>query len=202
MSQTPQRILITGGASGLGRALAEAWLRDGAQVLIGDVNEDRAAETLAALKDLPGELAFQHVDVRDAASLNHAREWVEQHWGGLDVLVNNAGVAAAARIDRGDMTDWDWIFDINVKGVVRGCKVFVPMMKRQGPRPYCQYCLPGRAGECPGDGQLQRDQGRRHLAVRKPCVSNWRPMASTPPWCAPASFVPTCTNPCAARNRA
>ena len=132
MSQTSQRIFITGGASGLGRAMAEAWLREGARVLIGDVNEERAAETLAALKDLPGELAFQYVDVRDTASLNNAREWLEQHWGGLDVLVNNAGVAGAARIDRGDMADWDWIFDINVKGVVRGCKVFVPMMKRQG----------------------------------------------------------------------
>jgi len=72
MSQTPQRILITGGASGLGRAMAEAWLRDGARVLIGDVNQERAAETLAALKDLPGELQFQYLDVRDAASFNNA----------------------------------------------------------------------------------------------------------------------------------
>ncbi|EKF73494.1 short chain dehydrogenase [Alcanivorax hongdengensis A-11-3] len=127
-----QRVLITGGASGLGRAMAESWLRDGARVLIGDVNEARGKETLAALADLPGTLEFIHLDVRDAASLNHVREWLEQHWGGLDVLVNNAGVAAAARIDRGDMADWDWIFDINVKGVVRGCKVFVPLMKRQG----------------------------------------------------------------------
>ena len=130
-SQT-QRVLITGGASGLGRAMAEAWLREGARVLIGDVNQERAAETLAALKDLPGELQYQYLDVRDAASFNNSREWLEQNWGGLDVLVNNAGVAGAARIDRGDMADWDWIFDINVKGVVRGCKVFVPMMKRQG----------------------------------------------------------------------
>lgn len=132
MSQNSQRILITGGASGLGRAMAEAWLKDGARVFIGDVNEERGLETVAALSSLPGTLEFQHLDVRDTASFNAAREWIEQHWGGLDVLVNNAGVAAAARIDRGDMADWDWIFDINVKGPVRGCKVFVPMMKRQG----------------------------------------------------------------------
>ena len=131
MSQTTQRILITGGASGLGRAMAEAWLKDGARVFIGDVNDERGRETVAALATLPGTVEFQHLDVRDAASFNAAREWIEQHWGGLDVLVNNAGVAAAARIDRGDLADWDWIFDINVKGVVRGCKVFTPMMKRQ-----------------------------------------------------------------------
>ncbi|WP_290523849.1 SDR family oxidoreductase [Alcanivorax sp.] len=132
MSQSSQRILITGGASGLGRAMAEAWARDGARVLIGDVNEERGRETEQALSALPGTVEFQYLDVRDPASFNQAREWLEQHWGGLDVLVNNAGVAAAARIDRGDMADWDWIFDINVKGPVRGCKVFVPMMKRQG----------------------------------------------------------------------
>ncbi|MZR63397.1 SDR family oxidoreductase [Alcanivorax sp. DP30] len=132
MNQTSQRILITGGASGLGRAMAEAWLKDGARVFIGDVNDERGRETAAQLSSLPGTVEFQHLDVRDAASFNAAREWIEQHWGGLDVLVNNAGVAAAARIDRGDLADWDWIFDINVKGPVRGCKVFVPMMKRQG----------------------------------------------------------------------
>lgn len=132
MSQSSQRILITGGASGLGRAMAEVWARDGARVLIGDVNEERGRETEQALSALPGTVEFQYLDVRDPASFNQAREWLEQHWGGLDVLVNNAGVAAAARIDRGDMADWDWIFDINVKGPVRGCKVFVPMMKRQG----------------------------------------------------------------------
>lgn len=132
MSQNSQRILITGGASGLGRAMAEAWAKEGARVLIGDVNEERGRETVEALSSLPGTVEFLYLDVRDAANFNAAREWLEQHWGGLDVLVNNAGVAAAARIDRGDMADWDWIFDINVKGPVRACKVFVPMMKRQG----------------------------------------------------------------------
>ena len=53
---------------------------------------------------------------------NQAREWLEQHWGGLDVLVNNAGVAAAAA-STGRRADWDWIFDINVKGPVRGCVI-------------------------------------------------------------------------------
>lgn len=130
-STSSPRVLITGGASGLGRAMAESWLRDGARVFIGDVNVERGQETVAALSTLPGTVEFQYLDVRDAANFNSAREWIEQNWGGLDVLVNNAGVAAAARIDRGDMADWDWIFDINVKGIVRGCKVFVPMMKRQ-----------------------------------------------------------------------
>ena len=153
MSQTPQRILITGGASGLGRAMAEAWLRDGARVLIGDVNQERAAETLAALKDLPGELQFQYLDVRDAASFNNAREWLEQNWGGVDVLVNNAGVAGAARIDRGDMADWDWIFDINVR---RGARLqgLRADDETSGPWPYRQYRLPGRAAACTGDRQL------------------------------------------------
>lgn len=130
MSASP-RVLITGGASGLGRALAQAWLQQGSRVLIGDINQARADDTLAALSELPGELAYLPLDVRREQDFNHAHQWLEEHWGGLDILVNNAGVAAAARVDRGSLEDWDWIFDINIKSIARSSRIFVPMMKRQ-----------------------------------------------------------------------
>lgn len=124
-----KRVLITGGASGLGRALAARYALDGWRVLIGDVNAERGRETAA---ELDGEVVFRHLDVTDESSLAAARDWLKAEWGGLDVLVNNAGVAAAGRVERIPPEDWDWILDINLMGVVRGCRVFVPLFKRQG----------------------------------------------------------------------
>lgn len=100
-------------------------------MLIGDINERRGREAESVLGDL-GEVRFRLLDVTDEDSLVAAREWLEAEWDGLDVLVNNAGVAAAGRIERISREDWDWILDINLMGVVRGCRVFVPVFKRQG----------------------------------------------------------------------
>lgn len=125
------RILITGGASGLGRALAERYLRDGWQVLIGDLNAERGQETVAELGEL-GRIVFRELDVRDPESFERVRAWLEEHWDGLDVLVNNAGVAAAGRIERLSDEDWRWILEINLLGVVNGCRAFTPLFKRQG----------------------------------------------------------------------
>lgn len=124
-----RRILVTGGASGLGRALASRFAADGWRVLIGDVNETRGREAASGIE---GDVAFRRLDVTDDDSLAAAREWLEAEWGGLDVLVNNAGVAAAGRIERIPPEDWDWILDIDLMGVVRGCREFVPLFKRQG----------------------------------------------------------------------
>ena len=126
-----QRVLITGGASGLGRALAEAWLAQGAHVLITDINEERGNQTLFELRN-QGEIHFQRANSCVDDDWQQLSDCVEEHFGGLDVLVNNAGVAGAGRIDRISMEDWDWIIDINLKGVVRGCRVFTPMFKAQG----------------------------------------------------------------------
>ncbi|GAA0624585.1 SDR family oxidoreductase [Sporichthya brevicatena] len=134
-----RRILITGAASGLGRALARAAADDGARVLLTD--RDAAAGELARLElaerlrergGNPDRVAFLALDVRDDAAWDGAREWCAEHWGGLDVLVNNAGVAAAGPIADIPMADWDWILDINLKGAIRGVRTFVPMFEAQG----------------------------------------------------------------------
>lgn len=126
------RVFITGGASGLGRALAEAYARDGAKVCIGDINAERCAETLAALKALGAEAHALPCNVTDEADLVAAAAWLKQSWGGVDLVFNNAGVADAGGIDEMPIADWQWMIDINLLGVVRGCKAFVPMLKSQG----------------------------------------------------------------------
>lgn len=125
-----KRVLITGGASGLGKALAREYLKAGARVLITDIHEQRGEDTVFELKPL-GEVHFIKASTTVDADWQRLLDWVQQNWQGLDVLVNNAGVAASGRIDKISMEDWDWIIDINLKGVIRGCRTFVPLFKQQ-----------------------------------------------------------------------
>ena len=113
------RVLVTGGASGLGASLAAAFAARGDEVLVGDLNPPQ-----------PPVQAI-HLDVRSDDDWAAAREWVQEHWGGLDVLVNNAGVAGGGRIDVAEMDEWEWITAINLFGTVRGTRTFVPMFKEQ-----------------------------------------------------------------------
>ncbi len=120
------RVLVTGAASGLGLALTRQFVRRGARVLATDV----AAERPASLDDAPG-VTYRRLDVRADDDWDAAYSWVEQEWRGVDVVVNNAGVAAGGRIELTSMDQWQWIVDINLLGVVRGCRTFTPMLKRQ-----------------------------------------------------------------------
>ncbi|HYQ69755.1 SDR family NAD(P)-dependent oxidoreductase [Actinophytocola sp.] len=121
------RVLVTGSASGLGRAIAARFQRAGARVLVSDVDIE-AAEVAA--KEL-GTHAVR-LDVTSDDDWATARDWCEREWGGLDVLVNNAGVGAGGRFEKIGMADWNWIWEINVAGVVRGCRTFTPDFKARG----------------------------------------------------------------------
>ena len=110
-----RRVLVTGAASGLGAALSAAFEARGDEVLRTDISEGM---------DLRLDITQ---DDDWAAALAH----VEQTWGGLDVLVNNAGVAGGGRLDVATLDEWRWITEINLFGAVRGTRAFVPLLKRQ-----------------------------------------------------------------------
>lgn len=116
MPDGAERVLITGAASGLGAALATAWERRGARVLRTDRVEGDGVRRLDVTSD------------DDWAAV---RDHVAATWGGLDVLVNNAGVAGGGRLDVADLDEWRWITEINLFGAVRGTRTFVPVLKRQ-----------------------------------------------------------------------
>jgi len=117
-----RRVLVTGGASGLGAALVDAFVARGDKVVILDLAESYAC---------PEGTSYLRADVTSGDDWAAALAWVEQNWGGLDVLVNNAGIAAGGRIDECTLEEWQRAIDINLLGVVRGCQTFVPMMKQQ-----------------------------------------------------------------------
>ncbi|QKW06165.1 SDR family NAD(P)-dependent oxidoreductase [Streptomyces sp. NA04227] len=120
-----RRILITGGASGLGAALAAAFSARGDRVLVTDIGAEAPAQ-------LPAGASYLKLDVTSQEDWDAARDHVAAEFGGLDILVNNAGVAAGGRIEYLDLEEWRWITEINLFGVVRGCRTFTPMFKEQG----------------------------------------------------------------------
>ncbi|AWB93873.1 SDR family NAD(P)-dependent oxidoreductase [Aeromicrobium chenweiae] len=121
------RVLVTGAASGLGLALVHQLVERGCRVLATDVHADLPD----SLRGLTG-VSYLHLDVTPDVDWSKAYEWVVEQWDGLDYLFNNAGVAAGGRIELSEMDQWQWIVDINLLGVVRGCRTFTPMLKQQG----------------------------------------------------------------------
>ena len=126
------RVIVTGAASGLGRAIALRYARDGADICLADVNTEGAQETQALVVAEGGKAWTASLDVSVPGQWESLMQDVQARWGGLDVLVNNAGVGAGDRIEQGHWQDWEWIIDINLKGVVLGCRTFTAMMKAQG----------------------------------------------------------------------
>ncbi len=130
---TDKRIFITGGASGLGKAVAMRFARDGFKVCIGDVNDERGIEAEAELKAIAPDAFYLFCDVTKIKHLESVRAELEERWGGVDIVVNNAGVGGTAgSIEDVSLADWQWVIDVNVMGVVRGCKTFTPLFKQQG----------------------------------------------------------------------
>lgn len=125
-------VLITGGASGLGRELALLAGERGYRVAIADVNSLRGEEVCRTLADLNAEHLFIDCNVRRDADLRQAVDRVISRWGQLDLMINNAGVAAAGLFETLPADDWDWVLDINLMGVVRGARAALTAMKRQG----------------------------------------------------------------------
>jgi NAD(P)-dependent dehydrogenase (short-subunit alcohol dehydrogenase family) len=126
------RVLITGAASGLGRALALRFAKEGADICIADINQEGAAESLKLVEQAGGSGWIYNLDVTKPDQWQALVAEVEQRWQGIDVVINNAGVATGDRIEQGDWSTWEWVIDINLKSVALGCRAFTPMMKTQG----------------------------------------------------------------------
>jgi|SRR5690606_22024652 len=125
-------VLITGAGSGLGRALALCHARAGWAVACADIRLDRAQETRDGIVAAGGRALALPLDVADDASWEALRAALLDAWPRLDRLVNNAGVSGGGDAADVAMDDWRWMLDINLLGVVRGCRCFVPQLRAQG----------------------------------------------------------------------
>ena len=126
-------VVVTGGASGIGLALARAVAERGASVVIADVE----AEALdAAVRPGPGALPSATLtvptDVSDPVSVAALRDAVLERHGRVDVLCNNAGVSTFNLLADQTLDDWRWVLGVNLWGVIHGISTFLPVMRRQG----------------------------------------------------------------------
>lgn len=121
--------VITGAASGIGRATAQTFADNGASVVVADVDADGAEETVAAITDDGGEATFVETDVSDPDDVERMIETAIDVYGGLDVLYNNAAIEGpVARIDEYDNDAFEQVLDINLKGVWYGMKYAIEAM--------------------------------------------------------------------------
>jgi NAD(P)-dependent dehydrogenase (short-subunit alcohol dehydrogenase family) len=128
-----QVAVVTGAASGLGRALAEEFAARGLVVVLADVEEGPLAESVAAIEATGATVVGVPTDVRFSAQVDALAAITLERFGRVDVVVNNAGIMPGI----GPMwifeeADWDWVLSVNLRGVVHGIRAFVPHLVTQG----------------------------------------------------------------------
>jgi NAD(P)-dependent dehydrogenase (short-subunit alcohol dehydrogenase family) len=124
--------IVTGGGSGIGRAISTLFGAQGAHVVVLDVDADAARETAARITGAGGGADAHACNVADAADVRAAFDTIVGRTGRLDVLVNNAGVAHVGNIERTPEDDFDRLYRVNVKGVYLCSQAAVPVMVKQG----------------------------------------------------------------------
>lgn len=129
---TGRRAFITGAASGLGRAFALELARDGWRLGLADLSAERLERVRAEVIAAGGRATAYIGDVASPAFVESALNACALEGGGLDLLINNAGVAVAGLIEATPAEDWRWAMETNLLGVVHGCRAALPLMRRQG----------------------------------------------------------------------
>jgi len=126
--------LITGAASGIGHQSAKLFAREGAQVVVADINTVAGEQAVAEIESEGGRASFVEADVSKADHCQNMIRFAEEEFGGLHILFNNAGISHADDDDAESTVEeiWDLTFAVNVKGVYLGCKYGIPALRRAG----------------------------------------------------------------------
>ena len=128
-----KRIIVTGGATGIGRAVAIRTAINGGKVAVFDVNDSDAHETVNDISESGGDARYWHVDVRDGAEVADAVSAANDWMGGVDVLIHLAGILQGAAVDLDEFPEemWDNVLDINLRGTFLVAKHVSGIMKQQ-----------------------------------------------------------------------
>jgi NADP-dependent 3-hydroxy acid dehydrogenase YdfG len=126
-----KRAFITGAASGLGKALCHELARDGWTIAISDINDEQLAVTHNEIQQLGGKVISFHLDVSNREEYKIVVDKFLKDIGGLDVLINNAGVGDGGNFEEYSLDNWEWMVRVNQLSVVYGCHMFIPTFKKQ-----------------------------------------------------------------------
>jgi NAD(P)-dependent dehydrogenase (short-subunit alcohol dehydrogenase family) len=124
--------VVTGAASGIGRATAVALAREGARLAISDVDRAGLAETAARISAAGGEAQTYLLDVSSREAVYAFAQDIEAQFGGADIVINNAGVAQVATVADLAYEDFEWVMNIDFWGMVYGTKAFLPQLQKKG----------------------------------------------------------------------
>jgi NAD(P)-dependent dehydrogenase (short-subunit alcohol dehydrogenase family) len=183
-----RRAIVTGAGAGIGRAIALRFFGEGARVALADVDEGAAQRVASEIKDAT---LVHRTDVTRAADVEALVSRVVEEWGGLDVMVNNAGVGVAATAADTAEEDWDRLMAVNLKGAFFGIKYAVPAMRASGGGSIINISsvaalvgLPDRAAYCAAKGgilALTRAAAIDHISerIRVNCIA---PGTVDTPW--------------------
>ena len=126
--------VVTGGGSGIGRALVDVFAREGMRVVVADVDEESAVEAADTVRKRGGIALAARTDVTDLAQVQALADRAFSELGTVDVLCNNAGVALWGSLEDATHRDWQWVLGVNLWGVIHGIEAFVPRMVAGGRR--------------------------------------------------------------------
>lgn len=124
--------VVTGGGSGIGRAIAESLASEGMRVVVADIDGASATETADLAVARGAEAWGRRTDVTDLEDVKRLAEEVRERFGPVDVLCNNAGVMSWHHADEASHTEWEWIVSVNLWGVIHGIETFLPQLKEGG----------------------------------------------------------------------
>lgn len=124
--------IITGAGSGIGRETAYTFVEEGAKVAVFDYNEEAGRATVGEIRSRGGDAEFFLVDVANRASVDAAVQRTVERWGRIDILINNAGITADARLEKMTEEQFDRVIAINLKGVFNCTQSVLPTMLGQG----------------------------------------------------------------------
>ncbi|MCS6925335.1 MAG: glucose 1-dehydrogenase [Candidatus Binatia bacterium] len=189
MKLSGQVAIVTGGGSGQGRATAVLFAQEGARVVVADINEQGAAETVHLItRNEGGQAIAVRTDVTKASDVQAMVDSALRHYGRLDILINNAGATLFKGIEDTSEEEWDRIIDTNLKSIFLCCKAAIPAMRQSGggsivniasvagligmPEHFA-YCA-AKAGAIHLTRSLALDHGREHIRINCICPGGVR----------------------------
>jgi NAD(P)-dependent dehydrogenase (short-subunit alcohol dehydrogenase family) len=124
--------VVTGGGSGIGAAMARAFAREGAKIVLADLDRDGMERVAGEIAAGGGDALSVHTDVTSLESVEGLAKRTLDHYGAVHVVCNNAGVGVFGPLSDATHNDWQWVMNVNVWGVIHGIEVFLPRLLAQG----------------------------------------------------------------------